>query len=533
MPDVGAPKNDIGYDQISGETSNYDPSAKVGNFLYRMYGDPAVVFNDAGTGYVRYYGKDYYTSLVTKGDWLYRKYGNSIIVRDADGIAYARFGGGDWYVASLPRIDVSTQQPATTKEAEIAREKTDMLAVDLNNSLAGAVPNLSPVVNATEGKSDIIDYSNLFQAHKQIQTDFYVSPTNTAFVNAKLSDEDIANGYRLKYNSNGVLWRVNAAGIPHPDDLRKFYKQQEILQGLYDNVQTKLQMVVGISPENGGSEAAGNAVKGVSKAETDASLAVRESESIVAKEPSKVDYSLIYRANGLSPKSGGYTNVAYVVDTFSLVSRPYYEGAIIHTQDGFFKVTNGIDTYINPPPKDTLYWDQNNNNSGLGLYKVAGYENAQFWSFLGGAGIALRVGKAATEVAALAQETSVSERVVGIFGPLNKGPLPEAVANSFRSATYSQKVLEEDIILYRVYGGKANELGSYWTRTKPGGPLQSIIDSALDQKWGNTATEVVQIRVPKGTTIFEGFAASQGGLVGGGNQVFIYLERVDPSWLIR
>ncbi|VBB09668.1 Hypothetical protein LUCI_4966 [Lucifera butyrica] len=219
MADVGAPQNDIGYDQISGETSNYDPSAMVGNFLYRMYGDSAVVFNDAGTGYVRFYGKDYYTSLVTKGDWLYRKYGNSIIVRDTDGIAYARFGGGDWYVALLPRVDVSTQQAATTKEAEIAKTKTDMLTVDLNNSLAGAIPNPSPVVNVTKAKSDIIDYSDLSQAYKKIQTDFCVSPTNTAFVNAKLSNEDIANGYRLKYNPNGVLWRVNAAGIPHPDGI--------------------------------------------------------------------------------------------------------------------------------------------------------------------------------------------------------------------------------------------------------------------------------------------------------------------------
>ena len=61
-------------------------------------------------------------------------------------------------------------------------------------------------------------------------------------------------------------------------------------------------------------------------------------------------------------------------------------------------------------------------------------------------------------------------------------------------------------------------------------PVQSIIDSALDPAWGNQATNWVEVRVPAGTTFYEGAAASQGGLVGGGNQVFI--SRVDPSWVV-
>ena len=107
-----------------------------------------------------------------------------------------------------------------------------------------------------------------------------------------------------------------------------------------------------------------------------------------------------------------------------------------------------------------------------------------------------------------------TEKVVGYFNPINKGPLPDAVANSFRSATYSQKVLGEDKILYRAYGGKAKEIGQYWTRTKPEGPLQTVIDSALDQNWGNSAIEVAKIRIPKGTTIYEGFAEKQGASSG-------------------
>jgi hypothetical protein len=57
------------------------------------------------------------------------------------------------------------------------------------------------------------------------------------------------------------------------------------------------------------------------------------------------------------------------------------------------------------------------------------------------------------------------------------------------------------------------------------------MDSALLPQWGNTATGVSTIRVPSGTTIFDGFAAPQGGLMGAGSQVFI--PKVDASWLVK
>lgn len=56
------------------------------------------------------------------------------------------------------------------------------------------------------------------------------------------------------------------------------------------------------------------------------------------------------------------------------------------------------------------------------------------------------------------------------------------------------------------------------------------IDSALDPLWGNRATSWVQIQVPRGTTFYEGAAAAQRGLVGGGNQVF--LPWVDDAWVV-
>jgi hypothetical protein len=113
---------------------------------------------------------------------------------------------------------------------------------------------------------------------------------------------------------------------------------------------------------------------------------------------------------------------------------------------------------------------------------------------------------------------------------MNPGPLPAAVANTFRGGSYTANSLGEATTLYRVHGGTAGQLGGYWTRTAPSGPLQSQINLALRPEWGNTATQVTRISVPAGTTIYEGAAAAQGGLVSGGSQVFI--PRVDPSWVL-
>lgn len=118
------------------------------------------------------------------------------------------------------------------------------------------------------------------------------------------------------------------------------------------------------------------------------------------------------------------------------------------------------------------------------------------------------------------------------WGPATgKGPLkPDEVLN-FRGGSYTETVLDEPILLYRVYGGNAAQLRSYWTRVPPTGPLQSRLDSALLHKWGNTAEKVAVIRLPARTTFYEGFAAPQGNLLGGGNQVFVPI--VKPEWVVK
>lgn len=133
-------------------------------------------------------------------------------------------------------------------------------------------------------------------------------------------------------------------------------------------------------------------------------------------------------------------------------------------------------------------------------------------------------------------KVSVSKNVNSSFdySPINPGPLDMKTASSFRNFSYTEKVLSKDTTFYRVYGGKANKVGSYMTRTPQYGGMQSQMDLALNPSWNNTATYVTKVIVPKGTIIYEGAAAPQiinggaGQLIGGGNQVFI--PEVDSSW---
>ncbi|MCF2869438.1 DUF637 domain-containing protein [Octadecabacter sp. G9-8] len=134
---------------------------------------------------------------------------------------------------------------------------------------------------------------------------------------------------------------------------------------------------------------------------------------------------------------------------------------------------------------------------------------------------------------ALARNIAPNGGLVNRFGPLNEGPLPDDIAITFRSGTYDEVITTEPTTLYRVIGDNGDPAGGYWTRAEPQGPVQSVIDSALDQNWGNSATTVVQMEVPAGTRLFEGVAAPQRGLVGGGNQIYFdrNINPLDPAWI--
>ena len=113
----------------------------------------------------------------------------------------------------------------------------------------------------------------------------------------------------------------------------------------------------------------------------------------------------------------------------------------------------------------------------------------------------------------------------------------------FRSGSYTSITSEKPVKLYRVYGGNADQLGSYCTTTKPSGPLQASLDSALDPAWRNTANHWVEVTLPSGTTYYEGITSNAilkgigpvgpptGVLNGGGSQVYLPRGTVPKNWI--
>ena len=79
--------------------------------------------------------------------------------------------------------------------------------------------------------------------------DTILDPQNPVFIDPTLSYQDIMNGYQVEENPLGIglSWRVNAAGIPHPDDAWKLCEQQKIVQAYSDILYAKLITIPGSS----------------------------------------------------------------------------------------------------------------------------------------------------------------------------------------------------------------------------------------------------------------------------------------------
>jgi hypothetical protein len=108
--------------------------------------------------------------------------------------------------------------------------------------------------------------------------------------------------------------------------------------------------------------------------------------------------------------------------------------------------------------------------------------------------------------------------------------ITEGVAQTFKDGIYSTTTLQEDLVLTRYSGGRSQPIGQFWTRTTYSSPGRAQQYLALPPE--NTAVNTTTIRVPAGTTVYEGKAAAQEawGENGGGNQVFI--PYVDPAWIV-
>ncbi|EUJ46320.1 hypothetical protein [Listeria riparia] len=133
------------------------------------------------------------------------------------------------------------------------------------------------------------------------------------------------------------------------------------------------------------------------------------------------------------------------------------------------------------------------------------------------------------------------------FNSMNPGPLSkfdDPPNTNFYGGRYNIKILEEDTILYRggekggltTPGKEFNSLGEWYTTAPPASVAKVRIDSAVKYHWidpvdGNlTGTSkisaVYEVKIPKGTTIYEGPVGYQGGhYLGGMDNFQVYIQR--------
>jgi len=114
--------------------------------------------------------------------------------------------------------------------------------------------------------------------------------------------------------------------------------------------------------------------------------------------------------------------------------------------------------------------------------------------------------------------------------------MPGIPAANFAGGNYSAIALTEDVILYRGGSSTGSPLGQWFTAESPTSVAQVRIDTAVKPQWINPTTgalvgtspidAVYAVKVPAGTTVYQGPVASQGGIYVGGSgaqqtQIFI------------
>ena len=142
-------------------------------------------------------------------------------------------------------------------------------------------------------------------------------------------------------------------------------------------------------------------------------------------------------------------------------------------------------------------------------------------------------GKSTTIITTATGNAQIPARTIGNATFINPGPLEGELASTFSGGRYATVITEEPIYLYRAWHrGGSQEFGMFWSTSPPKGSIAAQIDSALLPQWGNKATEWTMIQVPKGTKLFVGEVASQGGIWVGGTPQIIIRDGAQSSWKI-
>ncbi|WMY76421.1 type VI secretion system tube protein TssD [Buttiauxella selenatireducens] len=115
--------------------------------------------------------------------------------------------------------------------------------------------------------------------------------------------------------------------------------------------------------------------------------------------------------------------------------------------------------------------------------------------------------------------------VEGEYSMMNPGPLSNRFAETFSGGAYKEITLSKDTIFYR--GGQDGvSLGRFFSYEKPGGIIQTRIDSAVLPAWPNGDKSIIdsyfEVKIPAGAKVYVGEVGYQTDIYSGGaEQVLI------------
>lgn len=87
--------------------------------------------------------------------------------------------------------------------------------------------------------------------------------------------------------------------------------------------------------------------------------------------------------------------------------------------------------------------------------------------------------------------------------------LSDSLKSTFSNGQYRTVVAEQDIKLYRVFGGASGKEGTFLTSQRPTDRLDSKTGLALKAEWKNSRQQYCEVTIPKGTVMAIGTAAPQ------------------------
>jgi len=137
----------------------------------------------------------------------------------------------------------------------------------------------------------------------------------------------------------------------------------------------------------------------------------------------------------------------------------------------------------------------------------------------------------ARNVVTFAKYSSSLNKVQNVIGILD-----DDLANNFFGRNYVAKILDEDMIMYRA-GDDVSDLGQWFSFDRPISEIQVRIDKAVKPVWPNGNKSIIthgyKFKAPKGTVIYEGPIAPQGGFYMGGTVQGTMQNFIRTPWNLK